>query len=627
MTLRDIFKFREVPETETSKPFLEHLEDLRWTIVKMAITLAAAMIVCFAFRSTLVRILQAPLRDVGSQIGTLKALGITDSIVISFHLAFYAGIVLSFPLLLYFIAEFVLPALTAVEKRFLLPAIIVSFALFLLGVSVCYFWLLPKTILFFFRDTESLGWAPTWTVQQYYSFVTRFTIGFGLAFELPVVVLALVRFGLITYRFMARTRPVRRGADLYSGDNHHAHTRHPDPDRNGAPDVPAVRKLHLDCMVNGAPQRTINCRIICVDHPGYKFLFNAFAFVLGAAVGSFLNVCIYRWPVDLSINKPRRSFCPACKQPIPWYQNLPLVSWILLGGRCANCGAKIAFRYFAVELITALLFLAIWQSFPWQMAIAYWIFASLLIVGTFIDLEHFIIPDRVTIGGIVAGVACSVAVPALMEADSRLAAGVRSLLAAALGYVILLIVLEAGKIAFGRKRIEFDAPTPFTWTKRGDDADLVVGTEESLWSDYFAREKDRLLLECEEARLDHHTYGNVTLDFRYDRVAAEGHVFMLDDMTQISGVARELVIPREAMGRGDLKFLAAIGAFLGWRAVLFSLFAGSLLGSMIGLITLVVGKRVWSAKLPFGPYLAFGALSWMFFGNLFLHWYAGLLSP
>src|SRR6266516_1864030 len=158
MALRDIFKFRELPESETSKPFLEHLEDLRWTIVKMSITLVIAMIICFAFRSTLVRVLQAPLRDVGSQIGTLKALGITDSIVISFHLAFYAGIVLSFPLLLYFLAEFVLP-------------------------------------------------APTWTVQQYYSFVTRFTIGFGLAFELPVVVLALVRFGLITYGFMARTRP------------------------------------------------------------------------------------------------------------------------------------------------------------------------------------------------------------------------------------------------------------------------------------------------------------------------------------------------------------------------------------------------------------------------------------
>jgi leader peptidase (prepilin peptidase)/N-methyltransferase len=364
-----------------------------------------------------------------------------------------------------------------------------------------------------------------------------------------------------------------------------------------------------------------------VHQPIYKFLFGAFVFVLGAAVGSFLNVCIYRWPVDLSINRPRRSFCPNCKQPIPWHQNLPLISWLALGGRCANCGAKISFRYFAVELVTALLFLAIWESFPWQVAIAYWIFISFLIIGTFIDFEHFIIPDRVTIGGIIAGAVSSVAVPALMQTDSRLAAGVRSLLAAALGYVILLIVLEAGKIAFGRKRIRFDAPTPFTWTKRGDDADFVVGPEESLWSDYFAREKDRLLLQCDEVRIDHHTYGDVMLDFRYDRVTAKGHVMRLDDVTQISGVARELVIPREAMGRGDLKFLAAIGAFLGWRAVLFSLFAGSLLGSVVGLITLVAGKPVWSAKLPFGPYLAFGAITWMFFGNMFLRWYGTLLSP
>ena len=91
----------------------------------------------------------------------MRALGITDSITISFHLAFYAGIVISFPILLYFLAEFVLPALTAVEKRFLLPAIFVSFALFLTGVLACYFWLLPKTILFFFHDTNrSAGRRP-----------------------------------------------------------------------------------------------------------------------------------------------------------------------------------------------------------------------------------------------------------------------------------------------------------------------------------------------------------------------------------------------------------------------------------------------------------------------------------
>jgi leader peptidase (prepilin peptidase)/N-methyltransferase len=360
---------------------------------------------------------------------------------------------------------------------------------------------------------------------------------------------------------------------------------------------------------------------------GYRIIFDLFAFVVGAAIGSFLNVCIYRLPLDLSINKPRRSFCPSCKQPIPWHHNLPLASWIVLRGRCARCRARIAFRYFAVELLTALLFLAIWQAFPWPIAIAYWVFISLLIVGTFVDLEHFIIPDQITIGGTIAGICASLAVPELMSSDSRLAAGIRSILAAALGYVILLLVLEAGKIAFGKKRVRLDTPTPFTWKRQSDDAEFVVGSEQSLWSDYFARETDRLLLECDAARIDHREFGSVTLEFHYNRVAVEGENFVLDDVAEISGVARELQIPREAMGRGDLKFLAAIGAFLGWRAVLFSVFAGSLVGSLVGLFTLILGKRVWSAKLPFGPYLAFGAVTWMFFGEDFIRWYLSLMNP
>ena len=359
----------------------------------------------------------------------------------------------------------------------------------------------------------------------------------------------------------------------------------------------------------------------------YNFLFAAFAFVLGATVGSFLNVCIYRLPRDLSVNEPRRSFCPSCQKQIPWHQNIPLVSWLFLRGRCANCGSRIAFRYFAVELLTALLFLAVWRQFPWQVALAYWVFVSLLVAGTFIDFEHFIIPDEITIGGTIAGLGASFIVPSLMSTDSRWTALLTSALSALLGYVVLWVVLEAGKKAFGKKKIRLDAPTAFQWTRKGDDADFVVGEEKALWSEYFSREHDLLILHCDEAVIDGRNVGKTTLRFHYNRVTLNGEEIALDTLEQISGVVRELEIPREAMGRGDLKFLAAIGAFLGWRAVLFSIFAGSLLGSLVGLATLLIGRRVWSAKLPFGPYLAFGALIWMFCGAALLGWYLTLLNP
>jgi leader peptidase (prepilin peptidase)/N-methyltransferase len=359
----------------------------------------------------------------------------------------------------------------------------------------------------------------------------------------------------------------------------------------------------------------------------YSLLFDVFVFVFGAVVGSFLNVCIYRLPRDLSVNRPRRSFCPSCKKELPWYQNLPLLSWLVLRGRCANCGAKITFRYFVVELVTALLFVAVWIRFPWQIALAYWVFVALLVVATFVDFEHFIIPDEITLGGLAAGIIVSFVLPELMSTNRRLVAIALSALSAALGYAILWLVLEGGKIAFGKKRIRLKQPTAFSWTRKGDDADFAVGEERGLWSDYFAREKDLLVLRCDEASIDRRVLGNVTLQCYYDRVMFAEETLSLDEIDSISGVVRELQIPREAMGRGDLKFLAAIGAFLGWRAVLCSIFAGSLLGSLVGLTTLVFGKRVWSAKLPFGPYLAGGALIWMFFGELLLAKYFSLLNP
>src|ERR1700759_1211111 len=184
----------------------------------------------------------------------------------------------------------------------------------------------------------------------------------------------------------------------------------------------------------------------------YEFLFNVFAFALGACVGSFLNVGIYRLPLHLSLNEPRRSFCPSCKAPIPWHHNLPLFSWLFLRGRCANCGAHISLRYFAVELLTGVMFLIVWLCFTWQIAIAYWVLVSLLIAATFIDIEHFIIPDEITWGGVAAGALASLIVPELMETTQHLRALLLSLGAAALGYFLLWGVLEAGKLVFGKKR-------------------------------------------------------------------------------------------------------------------------------------------------------------------------------
>ncbi|HEY1583880.1 MAG TPA: A24 family peptidase, partial [Chthoniobacterales bacterium] len=165
------------------------------------------------------------------------------------------------------------------------------------------------------------------------------------------------------------------------------------------------------------------------------------------------------------------------------------------------------------------------------------------------------------------------------------------------------------------------------WVRTGDDAEFVVGEERGLWSDHFARESDRMSMLCSEAEVDGRRFEAPTLQLHYNRLTIGEEVFALDEVDRISGIVRELQIPREAMGRGDLKFLAAIGAFLGWRAVLCSIFAGSLAGSIVGLTTILLGKRAWSAKIPFGPYLALGGLVWMFFGERLLAWYVGLLAP
>ena len=370
----------------------------------------------------------------------------------------------------------------------------------------------------------------------------------------------------------------------------------------------------------------------------YQFIFAAFAFVLGAVVGSFLNVCIYRLPLGLSVNEPRRSFCPHCKKQIPWTQNLPLVSWLALRAKCANCRAPIAFRYFGVELLTASLFLALWLKYwaagQWVLAFPYWIFVSLLVVATFIDFEHFIIPDEITIGGTVAGVLLSFAIPTMMQgsvpgrlAESNLWSGLWSLMGAGVGFGALWGVVELGKKAFGKKRIALAQPEPFTWTRDGDDADLEIGERKMRWSDIFSRESDVLVMQCAAIEVKNERTTDCAVRFFYNRLLMGGAEFELDKLDTISGVVSEITIPREAMGFGDVKFIATIGAFLGWQAVFFTILSASMTGAVVGLLTIALGKREWSAKIPFGPYLALGSLIWLFAGWEIVDWYLRTVTP
>ena len=363
----------------------------------------------------------------------------------------------------------------------------------------------------------------------------------------------------------------------------------------------------------------------------YRYLFDVFAFVLGAVIGSFLNVCIYRMPLELSVNEPKRSFCPHCKKQIPWTQNLPLISWLALRGRCSQCGGSIAFRYFGVELFTALSFLAIWLKCqppgPWILALPYWILASLLIVATFIDLEHFIIPNEITWGGVAAGVALSLAIPKLMGASSMLMGLLRSLLGAATGYGLLWLVVEVGKKVFGKRRLVFGKEEPFTWLRQGDDAELRAGEDKLLWSEVFSRESDRIEMKCAEVKVDEKSFTNVTLVLFYDRLVVDGTEISLETVSQFSGTVSEITVPREAMGYGDVKFIAAIGAFLGWKAVLFTIVTGSVAGAAVGIAAIVARRRAWSAKIPFGPYLAAGALLWLFAGPEIIDWYMRIILP
>jgi leader peptidase (prepilin peptidase)/N-methyltransferase len=345
-------------------------------------------------------------------------------------------------------------------------------------------------------------------------------------------------------------------------------------------------------------------------------------FVFGSMVGSFLNVCIHRMPLELSIVSPP-SHCPHCKYSIPWYLNVPLATWLYLRGKCRNCGAPISIRYFLVELLTGLTFLGCWLAFGGQsawLALVYAVFLAGLITATFIDFEHFIIPDELTVGGMVAGFVCSFLLPSLHEQAAVSGSLRQSALGIVVGAGIIYFILRMGKLLFGRQKVALPADTRIIFSETA----VHLPDEEIPYEDIFYRRSDVISLDARTVELADRCYKNVPVRLTPATLRIGEEELNPAEVPHLEAVCSEIVFPREAMGLGDVKFMAAIGAFLGWQAVVFSLMASSMIGSVVGVALIALRKREWSSRLPYGPYIALAAAIWVFGGKRLVQWWFGM---
>ena len=260
-------------------------------------------------------------------------------------------------------------------------------------------------------------------------------------------------------------------------------------------------------------------------------------FLFGLIVGSFLNVCIYRIPREFSITMPS-SRCPSCNTPIKPWDNIPIVSYLLLGGKCRSCKTRISFRYPFVEFLNGVFYVAVvWKFGTGWHTLIYFALSSSLIVITFIDLDFQIIPDRITIPGIPIGLASS-------------------LMSMSKWFPNTIFLID-----------------PFLRSSS-------LGIKNSF-------------------------IGMVT-------------GFGLFYLVALSGSA---LFKKEALGGGDIKMMAMVGALTGWKGVLSTTFFGSLTGTIVGIFLILLKGKKKETKIPFGPFLAFGAVITIFFGQEILSWY------
>jgi leader peptidase (prepilin peptidase)/N-methyltransferase len=321
-------------------------------------------------------------------------------------------------------------------------------------------------------------------------------------------------------------------------------------------------------------------------------------------------------PLGISVVSPP-SHCPHCKYSIPWFLNVPLVTWLWLRGKCKNCSAPISPRYFLVELLTGVTFTACWMAFGRQsalLALVYALFLAGLIVATFIDFEHFIIPDEITIGGMVVGFVCSFFLPVLHGQQSLTGGMEQSVFGILVGAGLIYAILRLGKLMFGRQKLALPANTRIIFSETA----VHLPDKDIPYEELFYRQSDVIAMQARTVELVDRGYKDVLVRLSPKRLLIGEEELNPEKVPHMEAVTAEIVLPREAMGLGDVKFMAAIGAFLGWQSVIFSLMVSSLIGSFVGVTLILMGKREWSSRLPYGPYIALAAATWVFGGKSIL---------
>ncbi|HAB16453.1 MAG TPA: prepilin peptidase [Verrucomicrobiales bacterium] len=355
---------------------------------------------------------------------------------------------------------------------------------------------------------------------------------------------------------------------------------------------------------------------------------------LGLIVGSFLNVVIHRLPRGESVVAPP-SHCPKCGTRIPLKYNLPIVSWLWLRGRCRFCGEAISPRYLGVEALTAFLFVLTWIVFAREqplVAVALCVLFAGFIAATFIDLEYLIIPDEITLGGAVVGFLFSAFVPELHGANSAAEGLKRSGLGVVVGAGLVYCVLRAGKLAFGRQRVTVNGATRVVFHETG----VVLPSGEVPYEDIFYRTSDTVRMTAQQVELADRCYANQRVELQLaeqpPRLRIGEEVLSAEAEPYLAVVTDQIDLPREAMGLGDVKFMAAIGAFLGAPATVFALFGSAVIGSAVALLMIALGRQKWSGRVGYGPYLAVASVIWVFggkqwatawFGPVLGHWFGG----